>query len=123
MTGYPFAIALCLVLVAFLIHLLRTRRIREKYAGLWIVVSLGVAVVAAIPAIPVRLSALVGVQVPVNLLFAVALLVLLIVCIQLSVGVSALEERVRTLTEEVAMLHLAAGSDTTEPEPGGADPR
>lgn len=110
MTGYPFAIALCLVLVAFLIHLLRTRRIREKYAGLWIVVSLGVAIVAAIPAIPVRLAALVGVQVPVNLLFAVALLVLLIVCIQLSVGVSALEERVRTLTEEVAMLRLESES-------------
>ncbi|TGO04086.1 DUF2304 domain-containing protein [Serinibacter arcticus] len=108
MTGYLFAIALCLILIAFLVHLLRTRRLREKYAGLWIVVSLAVAVIAAFPGIPVRLATLVGVELPVNLLFAVALLVLLVVCIQLSIGVSSLDERVRTLTEELALLRLEA---------------
>lgn len=116
MSGYLFAIALCLILIAFLIHLLRTRRLREKYAGLWIGVSLAVAVIAAFPGIPIRLAGLVGVELPVNLLFAVALLVLLVVCIQLSIGVSALDERVRTLTEEVALLrleHSRTGGDAT----------
>lgn len=119
MTGYLFAIALCLILIAFLVHLLRTRRLREKYAGLWIVVSLAVAVIAAFPGIPVRLATLVGVELPVNLLFAVALLVLLVVCIQLSIGVSSLDERVRTLTEELALLRLESvrgDAGTTEDE-------
>ncbi|WP_454295668.1 DUF2304 domain-containing protein [Salana multivorans] len=105
-SGYLFALVLCLVLVVFLVHLLRTRRIKERYAGLWITVAVGVVVIGAIPALPIRLAKVVGVEVPANLVFSVALLVLLIVCIQLSIGVSALDERVRTLTEEIALLRL-----------------
>jgi len=115
MSGYLFALALCLVLVGFLFLLLRNRRIKEKYAGLWIVVAIGVAILGAVPAIPVWLASAVGVELPVNLVFALALLVLLIVCVQLSVGVSALDERVRTLTEEVALLRLDAQRGQLDP--------
>ena len=51
-SGYLFALVLCLVLVVFLVHLLRTRRIKERYAGLWITVAVGVVVIGAIPALP-----------------------------------------------------------------------
>lgn len=115
MSGYLFALALCVILVGFLFLLLRSRRIKEKYAGLWILVALGVAVLGAIPAIPVWLARAVGVELPVNLVFALALLVLLIVCVQLSVGVSSLDERVRTLTEEIALLRLSVQKKSTEP--------
>ena len=37
MSGYLFALALCVLVVGLLYYLLRTRRIREKYAGIWIV--------------------------------------------------------------------------------------
>jgi hypothetical protein len=48
------------------------------------------------------------VQTPSNLLFFVAALVLLIVCVQLSWEVSRLEDETRALAEEVAILRLEA---------------
>ncbi len=106
MSGYLFAVTLCALLVVALVQLLRKRRIREKYAGIWIIVALGVTVLGAWPGLAVGLAKLVGVEVPANLVFSSALVVLLVVCVQLSIGVSSLDERVRTLTEEIALLRL-----------------
>jgi hypothetical protein len=100
------AIVVCLALVLSLLHLLRTRRIREKYAAVWIVLTVAVVVIGVFPGLAFWLSDLVGVQTPANLLFALASLVLLAVCIQLSTEVSSLEEETRTLAEEVALLRL-----------------
>jgi hypothetical protein len=113
MSGYIFAVSVCAILLIALVQLLRTRRIREKYAGIWIIVALGVAVLGAFPNIAVSLARLVGVEVPVNLVFSGALVVLLVVCVQLSVGVSSLDEKVRTLTEEIAILRLESESART----------
>lgn len=132
MSGYAFAVAACVALVVFLVVLLRTRRLREKYAVTWIVVGVAVAVFAAFPRAVEALARVVGVQTPSNLVFALALLVLLLVCIQLSAEITSLEEETRTLAEEVALLRLdveralgggpgwrqAAGGDGT----GAADP-
>ncbi len=109
MSGYLFALTLCVVTVAVLVQLLRRRWIREKYAGIWILVAVGVGTLGAFPQLAVRVAELVGVEVPANLVFAIAIVTLLGVTIQLSIGVSQLDERVRTLTEEVAILRLQAG--------------
>lgn len=106
MTGYAFALVLCVAVLVLLVHLLRTRRIREKYAAIWILVALAICVLGAFPHVVFWLADVVGVQTPVNLLFALAALVLLAVCLQLSGEISTLEEQTRTLAEEVSMLEL-----------------
>lgn len=106
MSGYAFAVASSIALVAFLVLLLRQRRLREKYAFIWIAVALGVCVLGAFPGLVGTLARLAGVQTSANLLFSASLLVLLFVCIQLSVEVTVLEEETRTLAEEVAILRL-----------------
>ena len=106
MSGYTFAVASSVALVAFLVVLLRLRRLREKYAFIWIAVALGVCVLGAFPNLVMTLARLAGVQTPANLLFSASLLVLLLVCIQLSVEVTVLEEETRTLAEEIALLRL-----------------
>jgi len=106
MSGYGFALVLCLAVLALLVQLLRTRRIREKYAAIWITVAVAVCVLGAFPEVVFWLADLVGVETPVNLLFALAFLVLLAVCLQLSGETSTLEEQSRTLAEEVALLRL-----------------
>jgi hypothetical protein len=113
MSGYVFAVALCVIVVGMLFYLLRTRRIREKYAGIWIALAVAVVVVGIFPEIAFFISKVVGVQTPVNLLFATAFVVLLFVCIQLSTEVSNLEEETRTLAEEIALLRLDV-KDLTE---------
>jgi hypothetical protein len=111
MSGYMFAVGLCGVVVLLLFALLRTQRIREKYAALWIALSLAVVVFAVFPQLAFWLADLVGVETPVNLLFAASFVVLLAVCIQLSAELSSLEEETRTLAEEIALLRLEVRSD------------
>ena len=106
MSGYGFALALCVVVVGLLYFLLRTRRIQEKYAAVWILVAMAVAVLGAFPKLVFWLAALVGVGLPANLLFALAIVTLLAVSIQLSSELSSLEEESRTLAEEIALLRL-----------------
>lgn len=106
MSVYLTAIVVCIALVVALLWLLRTRRIREKYAAIWILLTIAVVLVGTVPRLAFWLSDLVGVQTPVNLVFALAILVLFAVGIQLSTEVSELEEETRTLAEEVALLRL-----------------
>ncbi|WP_024287627.1 DUF2304 domain-containing protein [Cellulomonas sp. KRMCY2] len=106
MTVYVTALVVCALLVVALLFLLRTRRIREKYAALWILLTVAVVLLGAFPQLAFWLSDLVGVQTPANLVFALAIVILLSVSIQLSAEVSNLEEETRTLAEEIALLRL-----------------
>jgi hypothetical protein len=105
-SGYAFAIGCSAVVVGLLYFLLRTRRIHEKYAGIWILLAIAVVVVGAFPGILIWLAAFVGVGLPVNLLFALGFVILLAVCVQLGSELSSLEEESRTLAEEIALLRL-----------------
>jgi hypothetical protein len=94
------------VTLGVLFELLRRRRLREKYALFWVAVALLTILVAAFPVLLHTAADLLGVQVPTNLLFFVASMVLMVVSIQHSHELGRLEERTRTLAEEVALLHL-----------------
>lgn len=122
MTGYAFAIACSVVVLGLLYFLLRTRRIREKYAGIWILLAIAVVVLGAFPTLIVRFAALVGVGLPVNLLFALGFVTLLTVCIQLSSELSSLEEESRTLAEEIALLRLELRTLQRSLSPGDKAP-
>ena len=104
MSGYYFALACCVALVVFLTMLLRRRRLREKYAMTWLVVAVAVCVLGAFPQVMATISSTVGVTTPSNFVFALALILLLGVCIQLSVEITGLEEETRTLAEELALV-------------------
>jgi hypothetical protein len=95
--------AFCLVLI---FELLRRRHLREKYAALWIVVGVAVAVGALFPAVLETTSELVGVQIPSNLVFFLGGLVLLLAHVQQSYETGRLEDRTRVLAEQVALLRL-----------------
>lgn len=93
-----------LVIVVLMMSLLRSRRLREKYAALWMLVSLAVLLLALIPPLQRWLAHIANVANPVNLLFGLAILLLLAVTIHLSLEISRLEDRARTLAEHVAIL-------------------
>jgi hypothetical protein len=105
-SGYPFALVVAVLLLLALFWLLRTQRLREKYSVLWFAVIVGVVLLTFVPAITGWITGFVGVTTPINLVFILAFLVLLVVCIQLSIEISTLEESARTVAEEVALLRL-----------------
>ena len=106
MNGTMFFLVMAVITIAFLFNLVRSRRLREKYVALWMVVGLATIVLVLFPGLLASLARLVGVAVPSNLLFFLAILLLLGVCLQLSLEISLAEEKSRTLAEHVAILNL-----------------
>ncbi len=105
MTGvHIIALVGALVTLTVITELLRRRQLREKYAILWLVVAIGVAVLAVFPSLLEDVSHRLGVAVPLNLLLFVAALVLLMVSVHLSWEVGRLEDKTRLLAEEIAIL-------------------
>lgn len=99
-TGISLAIVMLVVVVAMLL----TRRLREKYAALWIVISLAILVLGIFPQLLQAMTSLFGVVLPANLLFALAILLLLGVALHLSWELSQAEEEIRRTAEEIAIL-------------------
>lgn len=93
----------CLVLFV-VVEMMRRRKLREKYAGVWLIVAIGVVVLAAIPSAAQFLAQLTGVETPSNFVFLLAGVVLALVSLHLSTEVGHLEEEVRTSVEEIALL-------------------
>ncbi|GAA2367272.1 hypothetical protein GCM10010404_22240 [Nonomuraea africana] len=89
-------------------EMLRRRKLREKYAVFWMLLSAVMVLIAVMPGLLEWAADVTGVQVPSNLLFFGGSLLLLAVNVQLSSEVGRLEERTRTLAEEVAMLRFDA---------------
>jgi hypothetical protein len=109
-----------IITLTLLFELLRRRRLREKYAVFWAVVALATLVMAVFPATLTAAADLVGVAVPANLLFFGASMLLLGVSIHQSYEMGRLEERTRTLAEEVGLLRLEVESHGHESGPADA---
>src|SRR3954470_24744088 len=103
-----------LVTLTLLFEMMRRHRLREKYAVFWAFVAVFTLIVAALPALLSWAAALVGVAVPANLLFFLASMLLLVVSVQHSSELGRLEDRTRTLAEEVALLRLQLDGDDSK---------
>lgn len=95
-----------LIIVVYILDLLRRKKLREKYAALWLIVGLLVLILALFPGLLVAAATLLGVQVPSNLLFAITIVFTIGVLLHLSVEISEVEDETRALAEEVAILRV-----------------
>lgn len=123
-----FAVILAAAILVIILTMLLRRQLREKYAVLWIVIAILVLVLGFFPGLLSRAAGLLGVVVPANLLFALALVLLVGVALHLSWELSRSEEEVRRLAEEVTILRaqttrLGERLDTLEGDlDGDAEP-
>ncbi|WP_101523946.1 DUF2304 domain-containing protein [Nocardioides houyundeii] len=99
------------VILLSLFEMLRRHRLREKYALIWAVIAVGMLAVATFPQALTWLTGALGLQLPVNLLFFAASLLIMVLTLQHSSELGRLEERTRTLAEELAILRLEAERD------------
>lgn len=97
-------ILLAVLMLGVVMWLLLTRRLREKYAVLWLVIGVVVLILGLFPQLLLGLTSFFGVQVPANLLFALAIVLLLGVTLHLSWELSQAEDEIRRTAEESAIL-------------------
>jgi hypothetical protein len=102
--GHIFIAVVTAIALIFILRLLRRRQLAGKYALLWTVVSGFLGVLAVWPGLLTWFSEQVGVHYPPALFLLVTTGFLFIVVIQFSYELSRLEDRSRTLAEEIALL-------------------
>ena len=95
------------VMVVLVLVMLRRKKLREKYAVLWLLVGGGSLVLAGWPGLLGIVAGWLGVQVPSNLLFAMSIVLLMGVALHLSWELSVVEDETRILAEEVAILEAS----------------
>jgi hypothetical protein len=107
-----------LVIVGSLVEMMRRRRLREKYAVIWFLLAMASVIGALFPGLLIGVSDWIGLRAPTNLLFFIASLVLFVLNLQHSHELGLLEERSRTLAEEIGLLRLRLDQQgSREPEP------
>lgn len=117
MTGRAHFIVVLITLAAllFVVRLVRQRSLRAKYAMLWLSIGVLLVGVAAFPRLLDWMAARAGIFYPPAAFLLLAVAFLFVVVIHFSWELSRLEERTRTLAEEVALLKCQLGEATTEP--------
>ena len=94
------------LILGAIVELLRRRRLREKYAALWLFTGFVVVVLALFPGGLDGMAAFVGVANGASLVLFLAVVFLLIIAMHLSWEVSELEEETRSISEEIALLRM-----------------
>lgn len=96
-------IVLAVLILVIVVWMLLARRLREKYAAMWLVIGFAVLILGVFPQLLLGLAGVLGVQVPANLIFALGIVLLLGVSLHLSWELSQAEDEVRRLAEEAAI--------------------
>lgn len=102
--SYILGIASALLVLVVVIELLRRGRLRERHTIWWMIAGVLGLIIAVFPNLLEGAASALGIAVPMNLVFFLAILVLFLVLIQQSTELTRAEERTRVLAEHTAML-------------------
>ncbi|MEI5585050.1 MULTISPECIES: DUF2304 domain-containing protein [unclassified Agromyces] len=103
---YLLGVVAALIAFAAVVELLRRRRLRERHAVWWFIAALGALLVGLFPSLLTWAADLLNVGVPSNLVFFVSIVILFLVSLQHAGELTDLEDRTRTLAEEVALQQV-----------------
>lgn len=102
-TTYVFGIVSAVLVLYVVFEMLRRRRVRERHALWWIFAGVLALVVAVFPGILTGAAVALGITAPTNLGFFLSTIILFLVSVQHSAELTVLEEKTRTLAEDVAL--------------------
>jgi hypothetical protein len=116
------AVVLTGIAFGVVLELVRRRRLVERYALLWMLLSIGLLVLAVWNQLLNWLTHQAGFQVPANFLFAAAFAVVFILLLHFSVAISRLSEETKMLAQDVARLdhELRRARNGSAPNGNGA---
>lgn len=104
--SYIFGIVSAALILIVVIELLRRRHLRERHAIWWIFAGVLALVAGVFPSTLDWAAGIIGIEVPINLVFFVSIAILFLVSLQHSSEITQLESKTRTLAERVAIMEL-----------------
>ncbi len=94
-----------------IIELVRRRKLREEYSFIWLLTGFAFVLIAIKNDILIFLSELVGIIMPVNMLFFLALIFIMLLCLYFSLRISALTTQMKNLAQQLALLQVRNDDD------------
>jgi hypothetical protein len=104
--SYFLGISSALLVLIAVILLLRRNALRERHAIWWIFAGILALVAGVFPKTLDWLSQVVGITVPINLVFFMSIAILFFVNLQHSSELTKLEEKTRKLAERIAIIEM-----------------
>jgi hypothetical protein len=111
-----------LILLVVILELIRSRRLQERYAVLWLVTAVTMLVLAIWRDGLAQIADLAGIAYPPSALFVIVSLFILAVLLHYSTVISRLSDQNKILAQRLALLERdleEAASVTKEPGPEG----
>jgi hypothetical protein len=112
-----FAALASVALLGIVIELIRARKLRERYALLWLATAAVILIFAIWRSGLHELSKALGVAYPPNALFVIAMLFVLVLLLHFSTVISKLSDRSTTLTQRLALMEERLRELEGQPKP------
>jgi hypothetical protein len=103
-------------LLVLVLELVRSKRLLERYALLWIFSALVLLGLAASKSALEKVSSTIGVFYPPTALFLIAFLFVMILLLHFSIAVSRLQDQSKVLAQRMALLEERQRSGAAAPE-------
>lgn len=100
-------VVLLVLAMAIIVNLIRKRKLELKYALVWMLLIVGLALLVLIPGLLERLAALLGIYSVMNLVFFVGFVFSLLLIFSLTMSLSRNSERVRKIAQKIALNEYA----------------
>ena len=117
--AHAVVIAMTIVIVVVIFYLVNKRQLRSKYGLLWLGIAAVLLPFAIFPSLLTELSHALGIAYPPTTFLLIGLGFLFAVVVHYSWELSRVENRLRELAEEVALLRFAVESDDGTEVPAG----
>jgi hypothetical protein len=101
-----FVILLGIGIFLGIIELVRRRKLREEYSFIWLIAGFMFVLLALDNGILVFVSQIVEIAVPINTLFFLALMFVMLLLLYFSLRISSLTTQVKNLAQQIALLQI-----------------
>ena len=92
------------LILLFLLFKMKTRKTDIRFILPWVLLDLALIVITAFPSILYFFCGVFGIETPSNMLFFFGMIFLAMIMFSMSLTISGLNEKVKTLTQRLALL-------------------
>jgi hypothetical protein len=118
-----FAIALGIVVLLFVVNLVRTRKLKEEFALLWLLTAVVLVLAPLLIDYLDMIAHALGIEYPPAFIFVLAIICVLLVLFQFSMRISHFSEQIKVLTQELALLRARLEFLERSPPPRDTESR
>ncbi|MDR0930205.1 MAG: DUF2304 domain-containing protein [Clostridiales bacterium] len=101
--------------LTFIVYMVRKKKLELKYTIIWLIASIVLVIFAVFDSLSIALSALLNIAEPVNAIFLAIFLFLILMQFMLTIYISKSNDRIRVLTQALALKELDSKSEAGEP--------